>query len=384
MSDILRVLSDFTDITEIGFTARLQTTGVEIFRDGEVVCLANNPFAEWARDPAKYIVLPCFTGNVGERQVSALKMKGPERGTIGYIFPLEALRTGEFIEDDWPRRYAWVGVNALLTAGAGMEQVAASPSSDILAEGSISLDQLFLTHTSVAVLGRESLERHSVTEADVRLMLMACGVTFPVSFAAFSARAPLREWSASLSCQPISPEAASDLVALETLVRLADEFDAPMGVFLTLYQIIEHWSGKSFSNALAGTFLDNPTPWKLKERLNKVSGDRWRLARIDELSLGDADRTTLNDLGGQCRTFLTAIGEEVNDGDAWWKSLYAVRNVIVHDQARFVQAGFYNLADVNQRLRDACLELLSCYKSPSPAEYWTSNSDNGDAEPPWR
>lgn len=380
MSDVLRLLSDFSDITELGFTAQLQTTGVEISRGGEVVCIAKNPFAEFVRDPTKYIVLPCFTGNVGERQVTALRMKGPNRGTLGYIFPLEALRTGDFIEDDWERRYAWVGVNSLLSAGTVTEHVAASPSSNILAEGSISLDQLFLSHTSVAVLGRQNLEQHSVTEADVPLMLMACGVRFPVSFAAFSARVPLREWSASLSLQPISAEAASDLVVLETLIRLADEFDAPVGVFLTLYQIIEHWSGKSFSNALAGTFLDSPTPWKLKKRLNKISGDRWRLAKIDELSLGDADRTSLNDLGGQCRIFLTAIGEQVKDGDAWWRSLYAVRNIIVHDQARFVQAGFYNLADVNQRLRDSCLELLSCYKSPGPEEYWTSESDSDEPE----
>jgi len=345
-----------------------------------VVCIAKNPFEESARDPTKYLVLPCFTGNVGERQVSTLKMKGPDRGTVGYIFPLEALRTGEFIENEWERRYAWVGVNSLLSAGTGMEYVAASPSSDILADESISLDQLFLSHTSVAVLGRENLKRHSVSEADVALMLMACGVRFPVSFAAFDERPPLREWSASLSCPRISAEVASDVVVLETLIRLADEFDAPVGVFLTLYQIIEHWSGKSFSNALAGTFSDSPTPWKLKKRLNKVSGDQWRLARIDELSLRDADRTSLNDLGDQCRTFLTAIGEQVKEGDAWWRSLYAVRNVIVHDQARFVQDGFYNLSVVNQRLRDTCLELLSCYRSPNPQDYWASDSDGDDTE----
>lgn len=380
MSGILRLFPDFGEISELGFTAKLQTSGVEISRDGELVCTATNPFADSVRDPTKYIVLPCFTGNLGERQVSTLKMKGAQRRTVGYVFPLGALRTGEFIEDAWQRRYAWVGVNALLAADAGMTPAASSPSSGILTEGSISLDQLFFNHISVAVLGRQNLEDCSVSESDVRLILMGCGIRFPGSFAGFSTRPPLREWTTSFTCQPISAETAPDVIALETLIRLADEFDAPVGVFLTLYQIIEHWSGKSFSNAIAGTYLDNPTPWKLKERLSKVSTDRWRLARIDELSLGDADRTSLNYLGSECRIFLNAIGEPVKDGASWWKSLYAVRNVIVHDQARFVRGGFQNLEKINLHLREACLELLSCYKTPNATEYWTENSNNDTDE----
>lgn len=378
MSDILRLLSDFSEIAELGFTARLDPSGVKISRDGDVVCIAKNPFAEDARDPTKYIVLPCYTGNLGERQISALKMKGSERGTIGYIFPLEALRTGHFIEDDWQRRFAWVGVNSLLSASG--QHVTASPSSDILANEYISLDELFFTHTSVAVLGRENLERHSVAETEVALMLMACGVRFPTTFASFNARPPLVEWSSSLSCKRISSEASSDLKVLETFIRLADEFDAPVGVFLTLYQIIEHWSGKSFNTALASTYADSPTPWKLKKRLTKLSMDRWRLARIDELSLREADRTSLNELGRECRHFLSFIGENVKDNDSWWMSLYAVRNIIVHDQASFVQSGFQNLDILNRRLRESCLELLSCYKSPSPEEYWNSDSDIDDQE----
>jgi hypothetical protein len=153
-----------------------------------------------------------------------------------------------------------------------------------------------------------------------------------------------------------------------------------VGVFLTLYQVVEHWIGKLFGAALSGSYLDDPDPWTLKNRLARVSGERWRLAKLDGLALEAADRARLNDLGRDCREFLDAVGKASNNDDPWWKSLYALRNVIVHDQARFVLDGFHNLESVNLSLRDACLELLSCFKSPEPSSFWLQDEESDREE----
>lgn len=374
MSGILRHFSDFTELVELGFDATLTGEGVDISRGGQVVSRISNPFVGHEVDPAKYLTLLCFTGHVGEGQTAQIKLRGADQSSLGYVFPLSALRTGAYVEGDWPRRYAWVAVNALL-AGTDLEGMVGALSAETLRSEDLLLDDIFLSYLSVAVFGLSNLAKHSIPTAPLHLMMMSEGVRFPSAPALFGDRPPLREWSGTMSCSAISQEAMADVETLTVLIRLADEFDSSVGVFLTRYQVVEHWLSKLFGVAVSGSYFDDPDPWTLKNRLTRVSGDRWRLAKLDTLALGNVNRSRLNELGVRCRAFLSAVLGEPSPDDAWWKSLYAVRNVIVHDQARFVVGGFHNLDAVNEALRDTCLELLTCFSAPQPAEFWAVDDD---------
>lgn len=366
----LKSFSDFIDLKDLGFTERLNNTGLLIARDGIDFTLVGNSFGpDFAVDPDECLAFGCYAKHTGEGQFSSLKIIGEKQSTIGYLFPLSSLVDGTYIQDTWPRRYAWAAVNALLSEPEKFLLGSNQPSINSLRDGYTGLDRIFPDRLAIAVLGRSTLRRLSLNVDHVRLMLMAGDLRFPRQIQSVGNSVRYDEWESSIGC-PRPPQGFEKNSSFEVLIEVSDSTDSVVGAFLTLYQNFELLLSRLFEKAIDSTGPSSLTPWKLKERLSKVTSESWRFSILDRLCIEKIDRTVLSHLSTECRLFLAKCEDEPKDGTSWWQLLYAVRNILVHNQVKAVQDDYFNLADINHRLRTASLFVLLAYTDPDVNDLW--------------
>lgn len=366
----LESFSDFNALRELNFSESVKPDGLLVSQDGLDYTVVKNPFGpDFAVDPALCVAYPCYAERVGEAQFSPIKIRGESESTIGYLFPLASLVSGSAIVNDWARRYAWVAVNALLTHTGSFLLGAARPQIKSLRDGETGLDEIFPDRLGVAVVSRQAFNQVNISFDYARMLLMAGGIRFPRQFHTVTPRDFSDEPNESLTCPRPAKTFKHDDVS-ELLVEMADSTDSDIGTFITLYQNIEITLSRLFTTAISFAPSDDLSAWEMKERLQSISKETWRLSVLDRLCLSSIDRSLTARLAEECQEFLSKAGRPIKPGHTWWKLLYLVRNTIVHEQPTVIRDNYWNLASINVTLRTVCLNILLNYEDPEVEALW--------------
>ena len=138
-----------------------------------------------------------------------------------------------------------------------------------------------------------------------------------------------------------------------------------VGGFLYLYQVAEYLMEINFSEKVLDISNQGNPAWKLKRKLGEVASEAFRLRDIARRAAENAAHTLVFDkLGVACQDFIKICLPSEESGDKTWiDSVYAVRNLLVHNHLAILREGAsFRLEKINSLLHMAVLELIFCYK----------------------
>lgn len=324
-----------------------------------------------ARDPKKYSVSSIFGGRHGERETSVVRVRDTDESTVGYVFPISSLVAGDELPDNkWTRIYAGMAIYYVLFEGVAnnfcldWNRLAGAGSE-------ISLDKIVDDRISILVLGKENLKRHGFSQELVQLMMLREGGWYPEVRNQLSLNASVKSLEDNINiCLP-SEDIKNDVGILLKIINIVDSELSPVAKFITLYQIMEYLVGHIFDVAITEILENRPTgreTWKLREQLQKVAGERWRLAKLDQCFVhwrgGGREREALL---AACQKFLNEIDNDAEVPEHWVKALYNVRNIIVHQQVRVILKEYINLSEICEALRYLSLDMV-CFFDKKPRQ----------------
>jgi len=308
--------------------------------------------------PDQFSVLLVKTKNFREAQSYLLNVKGNIR--IGWIFPINALvsRT-EIPEDKWAKIYANFALNALIY-NSEIIQYAKIPE---FAQNYNILD-FYDEESAVVIIGREALDNYNINLQGVQVALLKEG------YATYhSTNGNNLFWKGNtahlekITINLISKDLHQYLEKFEFLIRQAIWDENYCASFFSIYQIIEAMLLIIFEAAVDvckdQDFLIK-NPWKLKDELNSITKESWRLDRLfnDFINPG-IDSYLIEEAKSVFLDFLTKYDQDKPNKNDYVKNLYRIRNLVVHRQYLLTEEAVKDLLDVNQVFLNLCFEILS-------------------------
>lgn len=320
------------------------------------------------RDASKYDLSFCLTGFHGEAQVARVQTRG-EHTPLGYVMPITAFRSDAGLGDEWTKRFAHVAFRKLISL-ENFERYAAWKAFDSLRGKRLFPDEVFPDDLSLLILGKLNLEKAAISQSYLDLMLLDHGIT-RVGNAGWGKRPiNLAKFSKNISVRSMSQVIKDDISVIYSVISSSDDDRSEVGRFIRLYQIMEYCLEAVYSWGLSSLLKAGFSSWKLKKKLGELTGERYRLGVLVSHCLSKPLSSSPFDLlAEECRNFLTALSEDADD-QSWQKLLYAVRNVVVHDQIRMLRAVNVPLTSINRHLRQVCFEVIANLKEPDLSEVW--------------
>lgn len=327
----------------------------------------NQNFPEYPRDLFKISILG--TPHFGEREVTSLRFSGSSTDTIGYIFPIASLRTGEHLPDGkFPKVYASVATRELIQTEIAISL--AKKDQQHIAE--IEITEIFPESLGVLVLGCQQLSDASASIESVELMIMERGY-FPLStnFGTLGGYIDESQYESRLSLRSLATPLIDDVASLKWLMASARIQQMNSGRFLLLYQILESLLSRVFGQAMAHIIDDPRTlndPWWVRDKVKLIQGENWRLNFIQHHCLDLQSHQFFTDCRVACEELLIHLGRWEKTGEkalSWSKALYLVRNIFVHNQTALRNADENIIQNVCDKLQCVCFDVMMGYKDPS-------------------
>jgi len=333
---------------------------IEIFHDD---------ISKYPRDLFKISLVN--TPYTGEKQVTALRFIGQNTRTIGYVFSIYSLRTGVYLpENKWPRIYAAAATRELVETEIAVNLLVRN---NFIDSGKAEITDFFPENLGVLVLGCEQIDERSASIEEVELMLMEFGyVPRSVDFVSSNVTVSgIDDYQARLSIRNLSRNLIDEAFGLKWLMASSFVHQTSPGRFLSLYQILESILSRVFSKAMGHMIADPRSqidPWWVRDTIYKIQAEKWRLNFIEQHCLQtDMTRRNFRNNCEACKALLINLKKRnQNDNNlAWSSTLYAVRNIFVHNQIALSTAESNLIDDVCVTLRDVCFELMNGYVDPS-------------------
>ncbi len=327
------------------------------------------------RDITKYHVRMCYSGFPGEAQTSRLRLRNSGT-TIGYVFPLTALRDAEHLGDVWPRRFADVGFRSTINIET-LSRFANVGSVGGYRDQALFLDELLSDDLSILVVGYENIKIGGISAPVLELMLLKEGITLLSGLEELRVARKADNWRYQITMAKPGEIVTADAAIFLNLIKSADQDRIGVGAFMHLYQAMEFCIDHIFSWGIEKIAHSNFDTWEMKNRLSEITGEKHRLRILDTECLSSLqNRTSLSELRDSCQMFLTAVGVDYKEDSGWYSLLYKARNIIVHNQIKMMRAATVPLTELNSCLRVASLDILFAFDKPT--EGGAAKIDNVD------
>lgn len=313
-----------------------------------------------------FIVFICHVGEVREADTRKV-MVTPSGERLGYGFPLMALRAGTGIDDNWGLKFAEVGFRKL-TSLKSIDSFSCIRTTEGLRDREFFIDEIFSDEYVMFVFSNYGLQKAKFSAEGLRLSMLEQQIQQVENYGPTFIRGELLVQNQHINLRIAAELDEQDVEIFYNLIRQADRETNSVGSFLIYYQMIEYCIDKIFQIEIKKLPLIEVDTWELKEKLSNLTGEVARIGMLDQIYLiSNARRQKFSILKQECQDLLKNLDEseaEVPD-ITWYKALYKVRNMVVHNQMCFHrQAGKMDLQAINKALRAACLEALFCF---SPA-----------------
>lgn len=327
--------------------------------EGELARITHGLSPSELISPGELVACLCLTGRNAAADTQLVQTK-PDDNRLGFIFPTTAFSEPEQIEGSWAARFAEAGFRLMLQIDR-INQFSQIRSADNLkSRGSMPVDEFFGDDLSILVLSRKDIKALRVSLDELELMLLRAGVavlqnrTLPRPHL----RASPQHQNANL--RRLCLEARSEATGLRKLYYSADRSESDIGSFLAYYQVIEFLLERIFRNEISHLTSTGLTTWALREQLNGMANEKFRLHLLSSKYLTQGcDRTLFTTVHEKASLLLTELGDVPTEDGTWFGPLYRVRGIIVHSQLRlFYLRSPALLSDLCTALRFACLELL--------------------------
>lgn len=284
-------------------------------------------------------------------------------GTLGYVFPKESLSFNSVLkgDDKWVRAYARAASLSIL---CGKANLYVNQLDLVDWETEVDITKILPDNFAVVVLGKENLGNEGYDAIGSSLMLQEYGLN-PYHSGAHEFLNGLGA-DVVISIPKISPNLKGNEQVIAELLSTATHITMPAARFITVYQVVELLLAKVFNVLIDQAIKDKSLlqdTWKLRDRLTELAKEKWRLGKIrsDFLnSEGVSDR--FSECHKYCCDLLDEIADDHKAGDDWAKSLYLVRNRVVHRQHEFLNAYNDKLTDICDSLYLLCFTLIERYK----------------------
>lgn len=358
---------------EIRLSVRARAGGCIVSADEFVLFEISNsiPEAEHHSLGVFHIAL-CRTGNSAELQSFALKLRGEDRNSLGYCFPVSAFGNAEAFDTRWAAVYGSAAFR-FLTQAQMLRSVLSDDVLGLLRGQEVGIHDIYDDDLSVLVLGREALDRFEVSDSQIPLMLAREGIcvtdedddgTYPPIF---------KPWQPAISVARMSEEFRNEEELFWRLIRMAARSGWETGSFLILYQCLEYSIQRVFDWGMVNISPQGISTWDLKDRLSKLTNEKFRLNILNNHCFGGrVDAGILEALRGECRAVLAALGDDVAAHTSWTGALYALRNLVIHNQVRLMRRTDLSLKEVNIALTRLCLEIIGSLAAPGEGGIWTN------------
>lgn len=359
--------------SEIQISVRSQEGGcIVCANEFDLFEISNSiPNAERHPLPAFHVTL-CRTGNSSELQSFAIKLAGEDRNSLGYCFPVSAFANAESFDTRWAAVYGTAAFG-FLTQAHLLRRFLTDDNLNALKDQQVNIHDIYKDDLSVLILGREALDRFQVSDSQIPLMLAREGICvtdedddgfYPPIF---------KPWQPAVSLARTSQEFRNEEELFWRLIRMAARSGWETGSFLILYQCLEYSIQRVFDWGMVNISPPGISTWDLKERLSKLTNEKFRLNILNNHCFGGrVDGGALETLKVESRAVLAALGDNVDAHTSWTVALYALRNLIIHNQIRLMRRTDLSLRDVNIALTRLCLEIIGCLTAPDANAIWTN------------
>jgi hypothetical protein len=313
-----------------------------------------------------FTVLLCHVGEVGEADTRKV-LATPSTKQLGYGFPLTALRTGTGIDEKWGAKFAEVGFRKLISLES-IDRFSLIRATTDLRNNEFFIDELFSDEHVMFVFSNNGLQQAGLLSESLRLSMLEQQIQEVESYDAGFVKGGLLVEDQNINLRVPAEIDKQDVAIFCNLIRQADREINSVGSFLIYYQMIEYCIDKIFQIEVKNIPSLEIDTWTLKEKLSEITNEVARIGKLDQsYLLNNVRRGKFTELKQECLQLLENAGEPEKPDVTWYKALYKVRNMVVHNQMRFHrQAGKMELWATNKALRAACTEALFCF-SPRAA-----------------
>jgi len=304
-----------------------------------------------------FIVLPTFQKYSHESEIVHLRFQN-ER--MGYVIPDTSLVGGEVLTGKFDRLFASAAIKAVLFGSVAKDMLRPVLfNNDRLAD--LAFNDLFDRALSFAVLPRQSLATHSISLDDVKYMLSSEG--FLTDWPSQGKLLFSTPYERTLPMKLPSSALRNESGILNSLLCIAVTQTTPRATFILLYQVLELLISRIFQCEMQDQIaaFRNCDLWELKEKINELSREVYRLNQLENKYLRNFPRRALFiDCRDACERFLQDL-HITPKRDNWATLLYTTRNVIVHRQHEFNRFPEDHLGDVCISLRELVVNIASSF-----------------------
>lgn len=327
-----------------------------------------------------YIAL-CRTGNSAASQSFALKLRGEQKNSLGFCFPVSAFSNADAFGVSWAPEYGNSAFNFLTQANM-LRTVLSDDKLRTLKGNTVRIDDVYDDDLSVLILGKEALDRFQVSESQIPLMLAREGI-WVTDKDDYSSYPPIfMTWQPAVSVDRPSQEFRGEEEIFWRLILMAARSGWETGSFLILYQCLEYSIQRVFDWGMVNINPQGISTWDLKERLSKLTSEKFRLTVLNNHCFGGrVDARILESLRSECRVVLSTLGDNTENHKSWITSLYALRNLVIHNQIRLMRRTDLSLNNVNVALTRLCLEIIGSLTAPGETGIWTNEQITQEFEP---
>lgn len=312
-----------------------------------------------------FTVLLCNLGAVSEADTKKVVLS-PSATQLGYCFPIAAIKSGEGIAAGWPAKFAEAGFRALMTL-QNIDRYSVIRSANDLRNLEPDIDDLFSDENVLMVFSKQALRSENISSACLELSLLEQRIKLAQPFGQTQRPGDLAVEDQNINLRVPRSLETDEIEIFCKLLNQADNDNSDVGGFMTYYQLIEFCIDKVFQREIRLLPTVIMSTWDLKQRLNDLTSEVARIGMLDQFYLQKpVRRQRFVELKSECVSLLGSAGEAQEKDVPWYKALYLVRNMVVHNQMRFHrQAGSMELSALNRVLRSACVEALFTFSAPA-------------------
>lgn len=317
----------------------------------------------------------CRTGNSAELQSFNLKLRGEDQNSLGYCFPVSAFGNAEAFDTRWAAVYGSAAFRFLTQAQMLRRALPddALGALGALKDRDVGIHDIYDDDLSVLILSREALDRFEVSDGQIPLMLAREGICVTDEDDDGSYPPIFKPWQPAVSVARMSEEFRNEEELFWRLIRMAARSGWETGSFLILYQCLEYSIQRVFDWGMVNISPQGISTWDLKDRLSKLTNEKFRLNILNNHCFGGrVDGGILETLSVECRAVLAALGDDVEAHTSWTGALYALRNLVIHNQIRLMRRTDLSLREVNIALTRLCLEIIGSLAAPGENGIWTN------------
>ncbi len=339
---------------------------------GELFRIFHNLQPEEPFDETRFKTLTCYAGDLAASDLPTVRDQATSK-TIGYLFPLASFRNEADIDDEFIRKFADAGFQQFVTP----ERLSHFRHKENLATirgQALYLDDVVDDNIALLVLSREVLGELEISDAELDFNLRRESVSICSNDTELNSSPMGFQAEGHLNLRRPKSILPEDLELLRQLLRNADLDNSKIGKFIQYYQFFEFMISKIFSWGIPQVYNDEGlTPWSIRERLEKIGGEKRRLSLLNSKCVPKLERReNLTQLKQVCSDLLQKLEIPFSEDAAWYTLLYRVRNSVVHDQILILKSGAINeLSTVNTCLRQASLDLVFSFEQPDDGVFFS-------------